>query len=78
MAYVRLRIGAGSETRELYKELKKQATTHCFCAWVRYYNDGFHDHIKMEDFCDNSDKLREAIGNVAAKLGINYLMVEER
>lgn len=77
MAYIRLRIKAGSDTRELYKELKKQATKHCFCAGVRYHNDGFHDHIEMYDFCANSDDMRKVIAETCAKLVVNYIAIEE-
>ena len=67
MAYIRLRIKAGSDTRELYKELKKQATKLCFCAGVRYHNDVFHA---------NSDDMRKVIAETCAKLVVDYIAIE--
>lgn len=78
MAYISLHIQAiGSETRELYKELKKEATQYCFCAGVRYYNDCCRDQIRMYDFCNSSILMRKAIDKAAAKLGITYIKVNE-
>lgn len=76
MAYLRMNIEAGSDTRDLHKEIKKLAGR-CLYASARYINDGWHDRIEMSDFSNDHSRMREAVEVAANKLGITYRITKE-